>query len=336
MNIQFATYHWAFGTPGGGERQLHYFFEALKRGRRGWKDLHPHLFDAWKPDFTPGNIFHYFAALPSSVDFLNYLKSDKQCRLVLSPNFWPDPQKWEETGVLESMRTILWLSDLIIVNSYIEEEALVRLMKIDSSRIAVVYNGVDDAFFKHVHPSIFRDAFGVSGKYILNVANVEPRKNQLAFLEAIQAFPDLKLVTIGGRREGWYFNACKQFGGEAFIHIPAIDHSADMLRSALAGCEFFAMPSLVETPSIASLEAAAAGVRVLTTELGSTREYFGDNVTYVNPFDIESMRGAIARVLSSEPSSVLTDRIREQFTARPIAESLVRAYSRVAGRSFFD
>lgn len=336
MNVHFSTYPWAFGTPGGGERQLLYYFDALKRGQNNWKQLKCSLFDSWKPDIQPSSIIHYFAAMPSSLDFLNYMKSERKASIVLSPNFWPEPESWEHSGVFESIKTILWLADLIVVNSFIEEEALVRLMKIDSSRIAVVHNGVDDIFFEKVSPSLFRKEFNIEGKYVLNVANIEPRKNQLVLLDALQNFPDLKLVTIGGQRASWYAEECRKQGGDSYIHLPAIDNSSALLRSAISGCEFFAMPSIVETPSIASLEAAVAGVKVLTTELGSTKEYFGDEVVYVNPFDVSAMRLAIADILSASPSAALPNIIREKFTWKPIAESLVKAYSRVAGHSLFD
>src|SRR5690606_9360266 len=166
-------------------------------------------------------------------------------------------------------------------NSSIEEEALVRLCSIDSSRIWVVPNAVDDCFFTPASPSLFRDTFGIAGPFVLNVGNVEPRKNQLAFLKALKDFPHLKLVTIGGVREGWYLEACREEGKEQFVLIDPLPPNSELIRSGMVACEFFAMPSTRETPSIASLEAGAAGVKLLTTELGSTREYFLDLATYV-------------------------------------------------------
>jgi glycosyltransferase involved in cell wall biosynthesis len=332
MNISLCTYPWAFDTPGGGERQLQNYYDALQRGQHKWPTLKVKKFDPWKPDFSEINIMHYFGCMPSSVEFLKHVKAIRGIPIILSPNFWPDPDGWKKSNVYEEIKTILWLSNLMVVNSFTEEEALVRLMQIDSSRISVVPNAADSIFFTKVSQDIFRQKYNISGKFILNIANIEQRKNQLAFLKALKAFPDLTLVTIGHVREDWYADACVLEGAEQFRLIPPQEPGSVMLRSAMAGCEFFAMPSLVETPSIASLEAGAAGVKVLTTHLGSTKDYFKDTVTYINPFDVESMKKGIGIVSKNLYKNNLPDLISENFTWDIIVEKLVGdAYSRVAG-----
>lgn len=331
MRVCFNTYPWAFGVPGGGERQMQFYRTALLRQQHRWPDLEVGLFDMWNPEFRQMNLMHYFSCMPSAADFLTFSKGTLGVPLVVSPNFWPDPDVWKEHGVDKAIRTILWLADKVIVNSFIEEEALVRLCEFDSSRIQIVPNAVEDVFFDPVSPDLFRDAFDVRGPFILNVANVEPRKNQLAFLKAIKAFPDLQLITIGGVREAWFMDSCREEGGEQFRVIDQLPPGSELLRSAVAACEFFAMPSVRETPSIASLEAGAAGARILTTDLGSTTEYFGDEAVYVNPYDIEGMRAAIYDVLSRPRGEALAERIKRLYRWDVVVEQLVRCYSDVLG-----
>jgi glycosyltransferase involved in cell wall biosynthesis len=334
MNITFNTYPWAFDTTGGGERQLLEYYSALKRGQRKWPNIRIKLFDMWNPKLSDVDLIHYFGCMPSSDDFLTHSKAVKGIPFVISPNFWPDPEGWAKSGVLERIKTILWLADLIIVNSYIEEEALVRLMRIDSSKIAIVSNAVDDLFLENISPELFRKEFGINSRFVLNVANIEPRKNQLAFLRALKNFPDLIVITVGGARDQWYVDACIAEGGAQLRMLPPIEAGAPLLRSAMAGCEFFAMPSLVETPSIASLEAAAVGAKVLTTELGSTKEYFKDLVTYVNPYDPESLIEGIRTVLTTNANPLLRQVIRDCFTWDKVVESLVQAYLVATGHKF--
>ena len=62
------------------------------------------------------------------------------------------------------------------------------------------------------------------------------------------------------------------------------------------------MPSTLETPSIAALEAAYMGKKILITEVGSTREYYGDEAIYVNPMSIESITNGLRKVLQQETS----------------------------------
>jgi glycosyltransferase involved in cell wall biosynthesis len=331
MKVSLNTYPWAFGTFGGGERQLHFYREALERGCTKWPSLDIELYDQWRPDFLNMSLMHYFSCMPSSLDLLDYVKTKKGIPLVISPNFWPEPESWEQSGVHKQIKSILWLADKIIVNSYIEEEALVRLCQIDSSKISVVHNAVENCFFDSVDPELFRKHFNVDGQFVLNVGNVEPRKNQLAFLKALKNYPDLTLVTIGGIRENWYLAACQEEGGRQFRLIEPMQPGSELLRSAMAGCEFFAMPSMRETPSIATLEAAASGAKILTTDLGSPREYFKDYVDYINPYDLVSMSEGIESVLNKQNNDKLSNHVNEFYRWDVVVEKLVDTYSSVIG-----
>ncbi len=99
-----------------------------------------------------------------------------------------------------------------------------------------------------------------------------------------------------------------------------------MLRSALAGAEGFVMPSTLETPSIAALEAAASGCRVLITSIGSTTEYFQDEAIYIVPDDLDSMEKGIAALSEPQQSSTLGQKIQQQFSWDSSVSELIRAY----------
>lgn len=331
MKVCLNTYPWAFGIPGGGEHQLNFYRDALLRGGSKWPSLEVELFDQWQPNFKKIQLMHYFSCMPSSIDFLDFVKGGQGIPLLISPNFWPEPDNWKDSGVYDDVTKILWLANKIIVNSAIEEEALVRLCKIDSSRISVIHNAVQDCFFEPIDPSLFREKYNVEGDFILNVGNVEPRKNQLAFLKSIKKFPHLQLITIGGVRDRWYHDACRLEAGEQFRLIDPLPPGDPLLRSAMAGCEFFAMPSLRETPSIASLESAAAGAKILTTDSGSTYEYFEDYVDYVNPYDIFSMQEGVKSVLARKRNADLSLRVKNLYRWDVVVEKLVDTYSSLVG-----
>lgn len=321
MTIYLGTYPWAFDISGGGERQLMDYHNYLTI--HGTKNR---LYNMWNPNLDDCHIFHYFSTMPSSKQFLDYIKTNRHIPLIVSPNFWPEPDEWKKSGVFDEVATILWLANRIIVNSFIEEEAMVRLLRIDSSQIRVVPNGVDALFFEPISQGLFRNTYNVSGPYILNVGNIEPRKNQHAFLEALRAFPEYKFVVIGNVRAQWYKDACVDMGRDQFIHIDALPHESEMLRSAFSGCEFFAMPSLVETPSIASLEAAASGAKLLSTSRGSAPEYFKDMATYVDPLDLSSLRTGICTALSSTVNPHLKSHIQTTFGWDSVIRKLLDVY----------
>jgi glycosyltransferase involved in cell wall biosynthesis len=107
---------------------------------------------------------------------------------------------------------------------------------------------------------------------------------------------------------------------------------------ALAGIYVLAavhvLPSWRETPGLVSLEAAAAGCRIVTTSYGSVREYFGDLAWYCNPSDLMSIRSAVLLALEATPNHALREKILSSFTWDIAAEKTLAVYHKVLDRSY--
>ena len=86
------------------------------------------------------------------------------------------------------------------------------------------------------------------------------------------------------------------------------------------------LPSWRETPGLVSLEAAAVGCPVVTTSVGSTREYFGAEALYCDPWSRASIRKAVASAIRGPGSESLRLRVRRDFTWLRAAEATLRAY----------
>lgn len=321
-NVLFGAYPWAFDCPGGGERQLMAYRNHLQR--RGHT---VGLYDPWQPVDDVWKIFHFFSVMPGSIQLCNYIRN-KGVKLVISPNLWVTPDtRWKYPH--EDIYRLVEIADLLVVNSQLEADALGEVYNIPPSRFHVVYNGVENAFLAPADAKDFRTWAGLGNcRYLLNVANVEERKNQLAFLEVLAHQPDLKMVVVGHARDAAYAEACQKIGGERFLHVGALEYESYLLRSAIAGAEAFVMPSTLETPSIAALEAAAMGCRLLVTDVGSTKEYFGEDAIYINPDSFESMQDGLVRVLLAEKGH-LQSRVRARFMWESVVDELERAYDRV-------
>lgn len=318
--ILYGVYPWAFDCPGGGERQL----MAWKRHLES-RSVEVTLYDPWNEIPSGHDIFHFFSAMPGSSQLCDYMKR-KGLKLYISPNLWvTEETKWNYPH--DEIKRLLQLADKIIVNSRLEGEALGAVYDIPHKNFHVVYNGVESSFFTKGDPGLFRQHVGLGDtKYLLNVANVEERKNQLTLLKALKKFPDLKLVVLGNARDDAYLAQCKEEGGAQFIYSGSVEYGSAMLRSALAGAEGFVMPSTLETPSIAALEAAASGCKVLITSIGSTTEYFQDEAIYIVPDDLDSMEKGIAALSEPQQSSTLGQRIQQQFSWDSSVSELIRAY----------
>lgn len=318
MKILFYSYPWALDIPGGGERQMFAYASHLRQF-----DIEVGWYDMWNPSFDRYEIFHVFSVMPGVVEMCAYVKR-RGLKLVVSPNLWVTRETRESYS--KDVWHILGLADRVIVNSKMEADTLSDVYGMARDKFHTVLNGAEADFIQPVESSLFRKRFAIDGPYVLNVANVEPRKRQLEFIRLLyQERPDLKLVVVGAIRDKSYASACLAEGKDNLRIVGPLPYASEMLRSALAGCEYFAMPSLLETPSLAAIEAAVAGVKILLTRGGSTAEYFGEAVTWLEPESPDSIRAGIVAVESATPEHS-TWLARDHLLWPQVVRELVRSY----------
>ena len=320
MKILFNTYPFAFQTPGGGEVQLQQYKKFITE-----KGIDIGLFNQWKPELEKCDLLHFFSCMPGSEIFLNYVKS-QGIPVLISPNLWIS-QETKQDYPFNLIQQQLGMADRVVCNSKAECELLSEVFNLPIEKFICVYNGVDEIFFEKIDQSIFRKKFQIEGKFILNVANIEPRKNQLSLVRALKKFPDLKLVIMGGIRDNEYANKVISEGGKQLLLIPRQEHGSDIQRSAYAACQLFALPSTLETPGLAALEAGATGASILITQNGCTKEYFGDDVTYIDPDSVENIENGIVNAISN-PSLNIATVIKENFTWPKVIQPLVECYKK--------
>ncbi len=323
MKILYGTYPWAYDCPGGGERQL-----------LSWKNnlasfqIDASLFDPWNSKITDYEIFHFFSVIPGSIHLCNYIKS-KGLKLLITPNLWVTPET-KNNYLHDEIERLLKLSDGIVVNSKMEAQSLSSVYNQGIDKFHVIYNGVEEIFFKKIDKNIFLDRFGLhSQKYIVTIANVEPRKNQLILSRIIKKFPNLKLVLIGNIRDINYFNQCIHENKEQILYAGSFDYGSDLIRSAIRGSEGFILPSSLETPSIAALEAGAMGANILVTSEGSTKEYFEDFALFCDPKSESSILEGISKLLLRDKNNLkLSTHIYNNFRATESVSQLRKVYEK--------
>ncbi|MCS7300596.1 MAG: glycosyltransferase family 4 protein [Fimbriimonadales bacterium] len=186
---------------------------------------------------------------------------------------------------------MLWMADRLLPNSQAEARQLQRIFGVPSERITVIPNGVETRFAT-AQPDLFRDHFEICDEFVLNVGRIEDRKNQLRLVLAARAL-GVPLVIIGQVVSERLYRECLEAGGTLVRFLPPLRHDDPLLASAYAACRVFALPSLLETPGIAALEAGVAGARIVVTPVGGAREYFGDLACYPKPTSVASIRAAL-------------------------------------------
>lgn len=323
MRVLFNTYPWAFDCPGGGEMQLLAYARHLPSA-----GVEVDLFEPWKPQFATADVVHFFSAIGGSGHFCRFARAEKRLPLVVTSSLWITGATRHAYPV-EEIRWQLSQADAVVTNSEMESDALASVLDLPRDRFRAVYNGVEDAFCTPADPRAFRDAFGVWGDFVLDVGNIEPRKNQLGLARAMKGL-GLPLVLIGQPRDGAYFEAVMAEGAGFVRHLGRLGHDDPLLRSAYRACSVFALPSTLETPGLAALEAAAQEARIVVTGEGSTREYFGDRVTYCDPLDDADIRRAVEDELGRPRGPGLAEHVRARFRWRRVVTDLARVYGEVA------
>ena len=230
-----------------------------------------------------------------------------------------------------SLKQYLSIPVQILPNSNLEIDHLKKSLNLSGnfeSRCTVVPNGIIKELYDPL-PSpnqAFHNEFSLEG-FILQVGRIQSAKNQLGLIESLYNLP-IPIVFIGqpSPYELDYVNRCydlaKQRGNVYFVSPRSPQELAGIYRLAAV----HVMPSWRETPGLVSLEAAAAGCRIVSTSIGSALEYFGNLAWYCDPRDGKSIRRAVENALSSLPSTRLRDLVLEKYTWDAAALRTLEAY----------
>jgi len=222
--------------------------------------------------------------------------------------------------------------DAILPNSKAEIKILSRDFRINNQRrFLVVPNAVDESF-KVAKPDFFVSKYGLED-FVLCVGRIEDRKNQLSLIKALKG-TGMKLVLVGGPNKRScmlrYYELCKREADENVLFIDWMEQPE--LASAYAAAKVHVLPSWYETPGLTSLEAGLAGCNVVTTDRGSTKEYFSDYAWYCDPSDLRSIRSAVLESFAARKTSKLRRLILENYTWDKAAERTLEAYSCILDR----
>lgn len=248
---------------------------------------------------------------------------------ALRKGYWLLVYIYKSRQMYYKIKLLLEMADILLPNSKAEMDLLRRQFHLGSETVfEVVPNAVDTDLFNPYRdlplPTKLAELGIESGQYVLEVARIEPCKNQLALIEATKklGFP---LVLIGPEVDEVYVRECKRASdGYPVYFLGPVPH--EELAAYYFHAKVHALPSWRETPGLASLEAAAMGCNIVTTLIGSAEEYFGDSAWYCNPFDQESIVAAVREAYAGERSNRLQKRVRELYTWYKAAQFTLLGY----------
>ncbi|MFO7723429.1 MAG: glycosyltransferase family 1 protein [Bacteroidales bacterium] len=253
------------------------------------------------------------------------------------PHFLPTPyRKLYHASVKHSAR----LASRIITVSDFSRQDIIRHYDVPREKVDVVFCGVGS----HIHPVsmeeilLSKQRFGIDGDYMIVPGTIHPRKNTDGIIRAYQEFRKKagcveKLVFAGNNK--WISAEMKQALDQNPFSKDIIftGRVADQEMNALInGATAMVFTSLFEGFGIPILEAAAAGIPLLTSGNSSMKEIAGESALLVNPANHEEIAAGMQRITQDkqlradlvERSRALPEKYSWDSTAQLVWESMAK------------
>jgi len=251
-----------------------------------------------------------------------YVK-DKKSRDIATRNLW-------KLSYTKMQQYVVNNTDFFLPNSKMEMDMLCEVFGVKTDKYKIIPNAIDANVARMQDKLEIPDEFETYKNAVICVGRIEPRKNQLSLVRALDG-SNYKLVLVGAVSDNQksYFEKIKPYieRNPNFFYIPRIEN--DRLYLLYKVCKVSALPSWLDTPGLVSLEAGAMGCNLAISSKGTTREYFGDLAEYCLPNDIEGIRKAIDNAFKRQKNNELKERIFENYTWEIAASKTMKAYQEV-------
>jgi glycosyltransferase involved in cell wall biosynthesis len=216
-------------------------------------------------------------------------------------------------------------ADRLLVNSDFVKHTFID-RGFPPEKIDVAYLGVKEQFFS------IKNDYSIKGPVrLLFTGNFDVRKGVATLLETVRLLRrgglDVRLRLVGNLLGG---SSClRDSDSQFFTHTPFVP--PEQLRSALAESDMFVFPTLIEGSSRSAMEAAAAGLPIITTENCGLPLEAGKEVIYVPLSNHEALANAITCLsgdeqVRSDIGRKAASRIQQNFTWPLYGKQLVRIY----------
>lgn len=279
---------------------------------------------AWEPDLVLTYLFHadaigrLFLRRKLKVPILPFLRTTyNDSRYLIARLF----ERWSAPWVRHYLANSNAVKKFYVEHSHIQE-----------SKITVIENGIDLQVFENASPNeSLKKELGIPpGDIILiSVANLHPNKGHRYLLEAFEQVykehKNIHLLLVGdGLERGQLITQTNSLVSKDRIHF--LGKRPDVPR-LLRMSHIFVLPTLFEGMSNAILEAMAARLVVITTNIPENREILenGKSGLLVKTADAGELGSVLERLLENplegrELAQKAQETVRRRFSLPGIAE----------------
>jgi glycosyltransferase involved in cell wall biosynthesis len=245
--------------------------------------------------------------------------------VVISSRRYLEDLEWHRPWRNKILGMLYRLSTYVVVNSSAVRTIVAQTYKVSSEKIRVIYNGVNVNRFariqrnrKRLLPTVASDA-----KVVAVVANMYSRVKGHTHLIAAarvvcRVIPETIFLLVGDGRERPRLEQLVRDAG--LENNFAFAGRREDIPELLACCDLSVLPSEAEAMPNALLEAMAAGLPAIATDVGGCPEIIEDGVSglLVPPRDPEALSDAMLRILQNPSLAAALaragqERIRTRF-----------------------
>lgn len=193
-----------------------------------------------------------------------------------------------------SMPLILNRVDKIITVSNSSKNVIMKYFSVEKSKILVTYEGSDPSYKKVLNKKLLektKSKYDLPDKFLLSVCSIEPRKNILGSIKALQLAmkvdSNIKIVFVG-KKVLPYFNQLELYIKKNSMakNVLFLDYVNIVDLPAIYSLAYtFIFPSFYEGFGLPVLEAMKCGLPIITSNVSSLPEITGKSAIYVNPND---------------------------------------------------
>jgi glycosyltransferase involved in cell wall biosynthesis len=216
-------------------------------------------------------------------------------------------------------------ADRILTVSEASRVDLIKWFRLDPRRVVAATEGANRLFRRmpegaESNTVLGRYGAGAGARYLLYVGGLSPHKNLPRLIEAFgrSAPGDVRLILVGDFNDTFHTHvpairrAIAAEGLVHRVHFAGFVPDADLVF-LYSRAEALVFPSLLEGFGLPAVEAMACGAPVLHSDAGSLPEVVGDAGLEFDPWDVESIAGAIRMFFGDEG---LRERLGERALRR--------------------
>lgn len=234
----------------------------------------------------------------------------------LMPGMWSD---------LKRAKAMLKAANLVIALNSEERQVIEAVFNVSSDACQIVPNGIDLSFTLG-DPTLFEGRYGVRG-FVLEVASIERRKNQLTLVRAMRGLP-YTLVLIGrvAPEQADYAEQLRRESSGNVMFLGALPHGDPLLASAYAAAKVFVLPSYSEVMPLTLYEAGLAGCQIVVSTNVPVADCIKPYISICDPDDVSALRTLVVRAMEERSGDDLLSQIRAMPSWDDVCRNLLSLY----------